>query len=142
MANGIRDVDTAGKWLQTYHGARGTAALEFLNTTSDPWLTVNDIYTDANSVVSEARTQYAGSTMPFFLIEAGYENYDVDGAGVRAQAYQAVLSGATGQVMGNFPVWYFGCGLAIRAQFDGSDDAGPLAGTLQFHWHRVVEPGA
>jgi hypothetical protein len=110
VANGIRDVDTAGKWLQTFHGNRGTGALEFLNTTSDPWLTVNDIYTDSSTVVSEAFGRYAGSTMPFFLIEAGYENNEIDGAGVRAQAYQAVLSGAMGQMMGNSPVWSLSSG--------------------------------
>lgn len=110
IANGIRDIDTSGKWLQTYHGNRGTAALEYLATTSDPWLNVNNIYTDQNTVVTEARTQYSGSSMPFLLIEAGYDNYEIDGAGVRAQAYQAVLSGAMGQLMGNFPVWYFGSG--------------------------------
>ena len=126
VANGIRDVDTSGKWLQTFHGARGTAALEFLNTASDPWLTVNDIYSDANSVVSEARTQYSGSTMPFFLIEAGYENNDTDGAGVRMQAYQAVLSGATGQVMGNFPVWYLGTGWQAALNSAGATTLGHL----------------
>lgn len=114
VANGIKDVDTPGKWLQTFHGGRGTGALEFLSTTSDPWLTLNNIYTDTATVVSEARGQYSGSTMPFFLIEAGYESGtaggDTDGAGVRAQAYQAVLSGSTGQMMGNWPVWYFGSG--------------------------------
>jgi hypothetical protein len=111
IANGIRDVDTTHKWLQTFHGGRGTGALEFLDTTSDPWLGVNNVYTDTGTVVSEARAQYSGSTMPFFLIEAGYENNGViDGAGVRAQAYQAVLSGAMGHMMGNFPVWYFGSG--------------------------------
>jgi hypothetical protein len=126
VANGIKDVDTAGKWLQTFHGGRGTGALEFLSTTSDPWLTVNNIYTDAGTVVSEANGQYSGSSMPFFLIEAGYENNDVDGAGVRAQAYQAVLSGAMGQMMGNFPVWYFGSGWQNALTATGAATIGHL----------------
>jgi hypothetical protein len=49
--------------------------------------------------------------MPFFLIEARYENEQ--GAGeliVRTQAYQAVLSGASGHLMGNTPMWNFGSG--------------------------------
>jgi hypothetical protein len=125
VANGIRDVDTAGKWLQTFHGGRGTDALEFLNTTSDPWLTLNTIYTDAGTVVTEARGQYA-APMPFFLIEAGYENHDVDAAGVRMQAYQAVLSGATGQLMGNFPVWYFGAGWQTALDSTGATTVGHL----------------
>jgi hypothetical protein len=126
IANGIRDVDTAGKWLQTFHAGRGTGALEYTNTTSDPWLNVNNIYTDVNTVVSEARAQYAGSTMPFFLIEAGYENNDVDGRGLRAQAYQAVLSGAMGQMMGNFPVWYFGAGWQSALDSSGAQTVGYL----------------
>jgi hypothetical protein len=126
VANGIRDVDTAGKWLQTFHGGRGTGALEFLNTTADPWLNVNNIYTDTATVVTEAYGQYAGSTMPFFLIEAGYENNDTDAAGVRVQAYQAVLSGAMGQVMGNFPVWYFGSGWQSALTTRGAATLGHL----------------
>jgi hypothetical protein len=126
IANGIRDVDTGGKWLQTYHGNRGTAALEYLSTTSDPWLTLNVIYTNANTVVSEAYGQYSGSTLPYFLIEAGYENQDIDGAGVRAQAYQAVLSGGSGQLMGNFPIWYFGSGWQSQLTTGGAPTLGYL----------------
>ena len=126
IANGIRDIDTTGKWLQTYHGNRGTAALEYLSTTSDPWLNVNNIYSSPDTVVSEARIQYSGSSMPFLLIEAGYENYEIDGAGVRAQAYQAVLSGAMGQLMGNFPVWYFGSGWQAALTTTGAATLGHL----------------
>jgi hypothetical protein len=45
---------------------------------------------------------------PYFLIESLYEN---EGAGTplrtRIQAWQAVLSGAAGQIFGNNPIWYF-----------------------------------
>jgi len=126
VANGIRDIDTNGKWLQTFHGGRGTGALEFLNTTSDPWLSVNNIYTNTETVVGEAQAQFAGSTMPFFLIEAGYEGTDTDGAGVRMQAYQAVLSGAKGQVMGIVPVWYFGTGWQAALSSTGATTLGHL----------------
>ncbi len=126
IANGIRDVDTVGRWLQTFHGGRGTGALEFLNTTSDPWLNVNNIYTDAHTVVSEALAQYSGSAMPFFLIEAAYENTDTDGAGVRAQAYQAVLSGGVGQIMGNLTVWPFSSGWQGELDSTGASTLGYL----------------
>jgi hypothetical protein len=108
VANGIRDVDPAR--LQTFHGVRGTAALAFLGT-GEPWLTVNNIYTNESTVVASAFGEYARSTMPFFLLEARYENEQ--GAGehvVRYQAYQAVLSGAAGHLMGNNPIWLFGSG--------------------------------
>jgi hypothetical protein len=125
VANGIRDIDTAGKWLHTFHGGRGTSALEFLTTASDPWLGVNTIYTDALTVVPEAFAQYNGSTLPLFLIEAGYEGQDVDSQGVRMQAYQTMLSGGTGHVMGNWPVWYFGSGWQTAVNSAG-------AGTLRY----------
>lgn len=105
IANGIRSVD-AGK-LQTFHTGRLDTPLQYLGT-SKPWLTVNNIYTDATSVVSFAFAEYARSTMPFFLIEAQYEEGSSGGSQtMRAQAYQAVLSGAMGHVYGNNPVWHF-----------------------------------
>jgi hypothetical protein len=49
---------------------------------------------------------------PYFLIESRYENERRDADGIseqrlRTQAYQALLSGAMGQVFGNAPIWYF-----------------------------------
>ena len=114
VANGIRDVDPAR--LQTFHGMRGTSALGFLGTT-EPWLTLNNIYTNESTVVANAFLEYARSSMPFFLIEARYENEQ--GAGelvVRTQAYQAVLSGASGHLMGNTPIVELRERLAERAQ--------------------------
>jgi hypothetical protein len=107
VANGIRDVDAP--WLQTFEGRRGTAALDFFSTPPS-WLTVNDIYTDESTVVSAAFQEYSRSAMPFFLIEALYEGEGATAQVVRAQAYQATLSGAAGHVMGNNPVWSFSSG--------------------------------
>ena len=105
VADGIRDVDPSS--LQTFHGARQTSALGFLGT-GEPWLTVNDIYTSDTTVVEHALREYARSTMPFFLIEAIYENeHGADESVVRAQVYQSLLSGAAGYVTGNRPVWGF-----------------------------------
>ncbi len=107
VANGIRDVDT--RWLQTFHGGRGTAALQFLGS-STGWLTLNSIYTDEYTVVERAFAEYARSQMPFFLIEASYEGAGATAKTARTQAYQAVLSGGAGQMMGNLPIWIFGSG--------------------------------
>jgi hypothetical protein len=102
VANGIRSVDP--RWPHTFHGGRNTSALGFFGV-SEPWLTVNDIYTQVDNVVTHAFTEYARSTMPFFLIEAVYEFEGVAGLGVRQEAYQAVLSGSTGQLMGHSSIW-------------------------------------
>ena len=107
IANGIRSVDAKP---HTYHGQRGTAAMQFWGT-GEPWLTVNNIYTDSPTVVASAFTEYARSSVPFFLIEGRYEGSgDTTEQTVRMQAYQAVLSGATGHVIGNEALWQFKAG--------------------------------
>jgi Protein of unknown function (DUF4038)/Putative collagen-binding domain of a collagenase len=46
--------------------------------------------------------------MPIVLIEGAYENqHGATERDLRMQAYQAVLSGATGHVFGNNPLWHF-----------------------------------
>ena len=108
LASGIREVDQRA--LNTFHGARGTSATSFLGT-GEPWLQVGNIYTDATNVVSEARQEYSRSQKPFFLIEARYEGDEgANEVTVRLQAYQTLLSGGCGQVMGNGSVWQFGDG--------------------------------
>ncbi len=102
IASGIRSTDPAK--LQTFHGGRFSSALQY---TSAPWMTVNNIYTDASTIVSQAFGEYGRSTMPFFLIEASYENEGASAHTVRQQAYQALLSGAMGHVFGNNPIWNF-----------------------------------
>ena len=59
--------------------------------------------------------------MPFFLIEARYENEQ--GATeliVRSQAFQALLSGASGHVMGIWPMWAFASGWQTALNSRGS----------------------
>ena len=92
--------------LQTFHGYRETSALAYLHP-KPAWLSVNTIYTHDSTVVAHAQTEYRRSTVPLFLIEGIYENEGVGAAGVRQQAYQAILSGSTGEVMGNRPIWLF-----------------------------------
>jgi hypothetical protein len=102
IPEGLRDLDT--RWLHTFHGARGTAALQFVNP-PEAWLQVNNIYTRQDTVVASAFQEYNRSTMPFFLIEAIYESGGATAQGVRQQAYHAVLSGASGQFIGHGAVW-------------------------------------
>ena len=117
VANGIRSVDSKP---QSYHAVRGTAAMQFWGT-GEPWLNLNSIYTDENTVVAAAFGEYNRSTAPFFLIEARYEN---EGVGteqtVRLQAYQTVLSGGAGQLMGNNPIWWFRSGWQAALNSAGS----------------------
>jgi Protein of unknown function (DUF4038)/Putative collagen-binding domain of a collagenase len=123
VAEGIRSAEPA---LQTFHGARETSALAYW-VEPPPWLAVNTIYTSDSTVVPHAATEYRRSRMPFFLIEADYENESVKAAGVRQQAYQAILSGATGSVMGNRPIWLFDSGWPAALNSSGSRSMTPLA---------------
>lgn len=139
VANGIRDVET--KWPHTFHGYHH-AALEVMGT-GEAWLSVNNVYANANSVVAQSYAEYNRSTMPFFLIEAVYENEGVDARGVRRQAYQAVLSGAAGQVMGNRPVWLFDAGWQSALNSNGARTLAHLRSLLDaWAWWTLVPDAA
>ena len=104
IAEGIRETDPGA--LHTAHTAPETAARDYWP--DEPWLAVNSVYT-YGSVVDAALHQYVGGgDMPFFLMESAYEGeHDANEQHIRMQAYQAVLSGASGQIYGNNPIWHF-----------------------------------
>jgi hypothetical protein len=104
IAEGIAAVDPRA--LHTAHNAPETAPIEYWQ--GESWLDVNNVYT-YGPVHAAARAQYARPEgMPFFLLESAYENeHDATEQRLRTQAYQALLSGAAGQVFGNNPIWHF-----------------------------------
>lgn len=105
VAEGIRELDSRA--LNTASGGPETSALEYWR--GESWLQVNSLYT-YRSVYAAAREAYRDSErLPFFLLESVYENeHRATTWQLRAQAYEAVLSGAAGQVFGNNPIWSFG----------------------------------
>ncbi|MBS0366387.1 MAG: DUF4038 domain-containing protein [Proteobacteria bacterium] len=111
LATGIDSV-LGSSTLQTYHAQRGTAGLAAVNPATYSWFNVNTIYTGVSygDIVSDGGAEYTAATMPFFLVENNYEN-PAGGPATpglsRWQAWQADLSGTTGQVMGNSPIWFF-----------------------------------
>jgi len=106
IVDGIRDEDPRSL-LHTAHCGRFTAPVDYW--TDQPWLNVNNVYTD-ETVYPAALKQYnQPSRMPFFLIESRYEGHPGFGhLPARVVAYQAMLSGATGHVYGNAGVWPMG----------------------------------
>ena len=89
----------------------------------DGWLDFNTTYTygivhgmllhDFNRV----------PTMPFVLIESIYEGeHNASAVQIRRQAYWAVLCGATGQFMGNRPIWLFDPGWETAVDSPGAKD--------------------
>jgi hypothetical protein len=108
---GIRESDPTNRWLDSYHAERGTSAADSV-AGNETWLEVDTLYTSSSDVVDEAFHTFQTDTRPYFLFEARYEDNGGDGRFIRQQAYQALLSGASGHVMGNDPMWCFGtdCG--------------------------------
>jgi hypothetical protein len=104
VVEGIREFDTDA--LNTVHGAPETDVLDFW--AGEEWLRVSNVYT-YGSVRRAALSQYGRSEgLPFFLLESGYENeHGASEHRIRVQAYQALLSGAAGQIFGNNPIWHF-----------------------------------
>jgi hypothetical protein len=107
IAQGIREHDPQA--LHTAHGSPETSALDYWQ--GEAWLQVNSVYT-YGGVYRAALSEYERpERMPFFLIESAYENeHEATEQRLRTQAYQAVLSGAAGQIFGNNPIWHFSSG--------------------------------
>jgi hypothetical protein len=145
VAEGIRSV--LPNALQTAHTSRRHAASDVW--ADAPWLSIDNIYT-GYSAHDAARNRYATSTKPFFLIEAVYENPTplfpdsqyATASQVRSQAYQAVLGGAFGQIMGNNPVWYFGKGWQRALDSPGAQSMSHMHNLMNRYSWWLLEPDA
>ena len=104
IAEGLRE--TMPDALQTVHANRDTRSDRYwLNAR---WMSLDTVYTYADVAQATLARYHLGPRRPFFLIESLYENeHGVDEQKVRQIAYGALLSGASGQVFGNNPVWHF-----------------------------------
>lgn len=105
FVTGLKQNDTVH--LVTAHNVRGGMAVTPWSGAA--WLNVNNIYTN-NLTYPLAQTAYNYlPTLPFFLIEAYYENeHSMSAQGLRAEAYWTILSGGFGYIFGNCPVWSSG----------------------------------
>jgi len=104
IVEGIRD--TAPGALHTAHGASETAVADFWS--GESWLHLRNIYTYEDVYDDGHREYQRAPVRPFFLIESAYENeHGASEQRLRAQAYQALLSGGAGHIFGNNPIWHF-----------------------------------
>ena len=104
IADGIREFDPRA--LHTAHCAPETSALEYWK--GEPLLQVNNVYTYGSVYISALKQYAQPEWLPFFLLESAYENeHDAGELRIRIQAYHALLSGASGHVYGNNPIWHF-----------------------------------
>ena len=108
MVRGIRENDSIH--LFTAHNEPEMMAITPWQ--GEPWLTVNNVYSYDSILYTHFKTAYEiKPLMPWFLVETAYENeHNSTPKDLRAQAYEALLSGAMGHIFGNCPVWNFGSG--------------------------------
>lgn len=119
VAEGIKERD--GRHLMTAHCHPENSAIDQYR--DDGWLDVNDTYT--YNIVHEMliRDYNRQPVIPYFLIESTYEGeHNASQVQIRRQAYWAILSGATGQFMGNRPIWLFDPGWEAALDSVGSRD--------------------
>lgn len=136
LAEGIQEQDPDA--LQSAHGGVESSALEHWR--GESWLKMNTVYTYGDVRAASTAQWLDASGMPFLFIEGLYENeHQTTERRLRQQAYQALLTGAAGQVFGNNPIWHFdGPGLfdaptSWRAAL-GSRGAASMA-----HLHRLFD---
>jgi len=111
LAAGIEEADPGA--LQSAESGPDTSALEYWG--DQKWLKLNTIYSHRPIFLHALRQYLRPERMPFFLVEGLYENdraapaphEEATPTRIRSQAYQALLSGATGDVFGNSPLWNF-----------------------------------
>ena len=144
---GIKELDT--RHVFTAHCHPENSAVDQYG--KDGWLELNATYT-YNIVHRMLLADYNRQpVMPFFLQESTYEGeHNASAVQIRRQAYWAILCGATGQFMGNRPVWLFDPGWQAALNSTGAQDmtrwgelfgSRPWYGLVPDEKHEVVVDG-
>jgi hypothetical protein len=145
FVNGVKTYDM--NHLFTAHNQSESYAID--PWPGESWLTLNNVYSHSTTLYENAAVAYnVTPTMPFFLIEANYENeHNSTPQELRAQIYDTILTGGCGRVFGNCPIWHFG---AAPGWCSTNDWQGELYETGSAHmmyaqrlfnsrhWHRLV----
>lgn len=123
VAQGIKETDD--RHILTAHCHPENSAIDQYG--QEGWLDLNTTYTYA-IVHQKLRGDYDRQpVMPYVLIETTYEGeHNASAVQIRRQAYWAILSGATGQFMGNRPVWLFDPGWEAALNSVGAQDMARL----------------
>lgn len=110
---GIKEFVPSHHW--TAHWGNFTTALD--QAAFAPHMTLDNTYTGNRTYIQTLRAYNRTKQKPTYLNEAHYEGTGVPSYAsasnespqmIRAQAYWALLSGATGQIFGSHYVWHFG----------------------------------
>ena len=116
---GLKEYDR--RHLITAQGPPEDSAVDDYGQTG--WLDFNTTYT-YEIVHHKLVSDYSYKpVMPFVLVESTYEGeYNASAVQIRRQAYWAILCGATGQFVGNYPLWRFAPGWQAAMDATASTD--------------------
>ena len=105
IAQGIKEYNPNA--IMTFHDKRGNMAVD--NWGNVDWLNLNNVYPTTLGLVEQAKRAYELSPKkPYFLIEGYYENmHSMTDTNLRSQFYWMILSGGSGHIFGNCPIWHF-----------------------------------
>jgi hypothetical protein len=136
VARGIKDLDN--RHLMTAHCHPENSALDQYK--DDGWLDLNDTYTYGIVHRMLLADYNREPPMPFTLTESTYEGeHNASAVQVRRQAYWALLCGATGQFMGNRPIWLFDPGWQAALDSVGAQDMSRLQSLFTSRpWDQLV----
>ncbi len=104
------------------------------------WVDLNTTYTYNIVHAMLLRDYQRTPATPFVLIESTYEGeHNASAVQIRRQAYWAILCGATGQFMGNRPIWLFDPGWEAALNYAGSQDMTRLKELFTSRpWYQLV----
>lgn len=133
---GIKEFDN--RHLFTAHCHPENSAIDQYK--DDGWLDLNDTYTYGIVHNMLLRDYNRKLPMPFTLTESTYEGeHNASAVQIRRQAYWAILCGATGQFMGNRPVWLFDPGWQAALDSTGAKDMTRLRALFTSRpWYELV----
>jgi hypothetical protein len=119
VVQGIKEFDS--RHIFTAHCHPENSAIDQYK--DDGWLDLNTTYT--YNIVHDMllRDYHREPAMPFVLIESTYEGeHNASAVQIRRQAYWAILCGATGQFIGNKPIWLYDPGWEAALNSTASQD--------------------
>lgn len=103
------------------HAAHSTRYRSALDDYDRPWLDLNTTYSDCEGhgrqLERDARRSRA---IPTLFVEGTYEGEDASLTCTISQAYRTLLSGASGHMFGNKPIWAFDAGWPAALDSAGS----------------------
>jgi Protein of unknown function (DUF4038)/Putative collagen-binding domain of a collagenase len=119
IVQGIKEFDS--RHIFTAHCHPENSAIDQYK--QEGWVDLNTTYTYNIVHGMLLRDYHHEPAMPFILIESIYEGeHNASAVQIRRQAYWAILCGATGQFMGNRPIWLYDPGWEAALNSTASQD--------------------